>query len=55
MVAYLTMRLEKKKMNYNAVFSKRIYLVYKDEVDALLAVDGYEVDSDGWCYKVEEL
>lgn len=54
MVAYLTMRLEKRKMNYNDVFGKRMFLAYKDDVDALLAVDGYSVDADGWCYKMED-
>lgn len=45
MASYLAMRLEKGKLNYNDVVAK--YPEFKDEIDAILDRDGYEVDKDG--------
>lgn len=45
MAAYFAMRLEKGKLNYNKVVEK--YPQYKDELDSILAADGYEVNPDG--------
>ena len=47
MVAYLAMRMEMGKMNYNAVFAINRYKVFKDDIDAILAADGYTVNADG--------
>ena len=47
MAVYLAMRMEMGKMNYNTVFAIERYKVFKDDVDAILAADGYTVNSDG--------
>lgn len=45
MAAYFAIRLEKGKLNYNAVVTK--YPDCKDELDIILAADGYVVNPDG--------
>lgn len=49
MAAYFAMRLEKGKLNYNQVVAK--YPQFKDEIDAILDADGYEVYEDGSVHK----
>ena len=49
MAAYFAMRLEKGKLNYNQVVAK--YPQFKDEIDAILEADGYEVYEDGSVHK----
>lgn len=51
MVIYLALRLEQKKLNYNTVFMKNIYKQFQNDVDIILATDGYVVDEGGWCVK----
>ena len=45
MAAYLAMRLEKRKLNYNTVVQK--YPQFKEDIDLILAADGYVVNPDG--------
>ena len=45
MAAYFALRLEKGKMNYNAVVAK--YPQYKEDIDLILTADGYVVNDDG--------
>jgi len=47
MAAYLAIRFEKGKLNYNAIFAKTFFASYKDDVDTILAADGYTVNDDG--------
>lgn len=45
MAAYFAIRLEKGKLNYNTVVTK--YPDCKDDLDTILAADGYVVNPDG--------
>lgn len=49
MAAYLAMRIECGKLSYNKVVKK--YPKYKDDIDEILAADGYEIDENGKCVK----
>lgn len=51
MAGYLASRIEKGRLNYNAVIAK--YPEFKDEIDLILASDGYTVNADGTVSKVE--
>lgn len=51
MALYICLRVEAGKMNYNKIFGYRLYKQFQSEVDAMLAADGYEIDSDGWAVK----
>ena len=46
MAAYLAMRLEAGIMNYNTLMSTK-WVKYKEDIDTILAADGYTVNSDG--------
>lgn len=48
MAAYIAMRVEMGKMNYNRVFKYKLYQQFKEKVDAILAADGYVVGEDGF-------
>ena len=52
MAGYLAERIKKGKLNYNAVMAK--YPQYKEDVDFILACDGYTVNPDGTVTKTEE-
>lgn len=52
MDAYFAMRIEKRKLNYNAVVAK--YPQCKDGIDEILAADGYVIGSDGMAEKIGE-
>lgn len=45
MAGYLASRIEKGKLNYNAVVAK--YPEFKEDIDLILASDGYTVNPDG--------
>lgn len=45
MAAYFAIRLEKGKLNYNTVIAK--YPDCKEDLDMILAADGYVVNADG--------
>ena len=45
MAAYFAMRLEKGKLNYNAVIDK--YPQFQEDIDLILTADGYKVNPDG--------
>jgi len=47
MAGYIAMRLEAGKMNYNTIFAISRYKQLKDDVDEILALDGYKVNADG--------
>lgn len=49
MGAYLAMRIEKGKLNYNDVVAK--YPAYKNAIDGILEADGYAVNKDGTVVK----
>lgn len=53
MAAYFAMRIEAGAINYNTVFGFEKYQKYKDDVDAILAVDGYSIAEDGTATKAE--
>lgn len=42
--AYLTMRIEDGKLKYSAVIKR--YAKYKDDIDFILAADGYKIVDD---------
>lgn len=44
------MRIEEQALNYNAV--KKRFPNYMEDIDIMLAIDGYEVTDDGWAIKV---
>lgn len=50
MIEYFIMRLEDGKINYNIVAEK--YPQYKDEIDLILASDGYKVNKNGTVIKL---
>lgn len=52
MAAYVAMRLEAGKMNYNAIMKTKLVAPLKDDIDAILALDGYEVHEDGTVTKI---
>ena len=45
MAGYLAYRIELGKLNYNAVVAK--YPQFKEDIDLILAADGYTVNADG--------
>lgn len=49
MEAYLAMRIEDKKLNYNTVVTKKPQ--FKDGIDTILIADGYVIDAEGWANK----
>lgn len=49
MAPYLAMRIEMGKLDYNKVVKK--FPKYKDDIDTILAADGYEIDENGKCVK----
>lgn len=51
MAAYIAMRVEMGKMNYNRVFKYKLYQQFKEDCDAILAADGYEINEKGWAVK----
>lgn len=50
MAAYLTMRIEEQALNYNVV--KKRFTKYMEDIDIMLAIDGYAITDDGWAVKV---
>lgn len=52
MAGYVAMRLEAGKMNYNAIMKTKLVAPLKDDIDAILALDGYEVHEDGTVTKI---
>ena len=44
MEAYLAMRIEKGKLNYNTVVEK--YPQFKEDIDLILTSDGYVINED---------
>lgn len=53
MAGYIAMRLEAGRMNYNTIFAITKYKQFQDDVDFILAADGYKVRADGTVVKVE--
>lgn len=54
MVYYLTWQIERGKnggLNYKAVFAKKFFAPYKEQVDTMLTADGYTIGDDGWAVK----
>lgn len=51
MAAYLAMRIEKGKLNYNEVVAK--FPQFKEDIDIILTADGYVVNEDGTVTKQE--
>lgn len=54
MVYYLTWQIERGEnggLNYTAVFAKKFFAPYKEQVDTMLTADGYTVGDDGWAVK----
>lgn len=47
MALYITLRIESGKMNYNEIFKFKLYQRFQEDVDAMLAADGYTVNADG--------
>lgn len=45
MAGYLAIRIEKGKLNYNTVVKK--YPQFKEDIDFILASDGYTVNTNG--------
>ena len=52
MAGYLAGRIEKGRLLYNTVVKK--YPDFKEEIDFILASDGYTVNSDGTVTKKEQ-
>ena len=52
MAPYLAMRIEMGKLDYNKVVKK--YPKYKDDIDTILAADGYEIDENRKCVKYDK-
>ena len=52
MIAYLAMRIEMGKLNYNAVTKK--FPKWKDDIDFILTADGYTINADGTVTKDSE-
>lgn len=52
MAPYLSMRIEMGKLDYNRVVKK--FPKYKDDIDTILAADGYEIDENGKCVKYDK-
>ena len=55
MAGYVAMRLEAGKMNYNAIMKTRLVAPLKEDIDAILALDGYVVNEDGTVVKAENI
>lgn len=53
MAMYIALRVEAGKVNYNTIFGFRLYKQFQDDVDAILAADGYIVNDDGTVKKAE--
>lgn len=47
MAGYLALRIEKGRLNYNTVVNHPLYGQFKEEIDLILAADGYIVNEDG--------
>lgn len=47
MAGYLAMRIEKGRLNYYTVVNHPQYGQFKEEIDIILASDGYVVNADG--------
>lgn len=54
MALYLAWRLEAGKLNYNRIFSVASLKQFQEEVDGILAADGYIVKDDGTVTKEGE-
>lgn len=52
MAPYLAMRIEMGKLDYNRVVKK--FPKYKDDIDTILAADGYDIDENGKCVKYDK-
>lgn len=52
MAPYLAMRIEMGKLDYTKVVKK--FPKYKDDIDTILAADGYEIDENGKCVKYDK-
>ena len=52
MALYVAHRLEAGKMNYNAIMQTKLVAPLKEDIDSILAVDGYEVHEDGTVTKI---
>lgn len=52
MAPYLAMRIEMGKLDYNRVVKK--FPKYKDDIDTILAADGYEIDENGKCVEYDK-
>lgn len=52
MAGYLAERIKRGKLNYNAVVVK--YPEYKEDIEFILAADGYTVNPDGTVTKDAE-
>lgn len=52
MAPYLAMRIEMGKLDYNKVVKK--FPKYKEDIDTILAADGYEIDENGKCVKYDK-
>lgn len=52
MAAYIAMRIEKRKMNYNVILAK--YQKLKEEIDAILKKHGCKIGEDGWAIEPTE-
>ncbi len=52
MAPYLAMRIEMGKLYYNRVVKK--FPKYKDDIDTILAADGYDIDENGKCVKYDK-
>jgi hypothetical protein len=51
MAAYIAMRVEMGKMNYNKIFSFSMYQRFKNDTDAILTSDGYTIGDNGYAVK----
>ena len=55
MVYYLTWQIERGKnggLNYTAVFAKKFFASYKEQVDTMLTADDYTVGDNGRAVKM---
>lgn len=54
MAMYIALRIEAGKMNYNTIFKFKLYQQFKEDVDSILAADGYTVGADGTVTRNEQ-
>lgn len=45
MAAYLAMRIEEGHLDYKKIVSSKRYAKYKDDIDAILIADGFDVEN----------